>query len=255
MVIVAAMAGHDPQAKTIFDGLWEFRAAHPSSKDPRLMDWNVPQATGNDSAFDGDMDIAYGLLMAHAQWGSDGDVNYLAEAQERHRRHPRLDDRSAEQAADARRLGEPQRREPQPVDDALVRLHARPLPRVRPRRPTTPRTGPSVTIAVQDVITNIQANESAATGLLPDFIRLVGAAHDPQPAEAGFLEGDHDGHYWYNAGRDPWRLGVDAILNNDPTTLAQVQKLSTWARTSTGGNREQLPRRLPSRRHAAQHVD
>ena len=87
-------------------------------------------------------------------------------------------------------------------------------------------------IAVQAVITDIQANESAATGLLPDFIRLVGAAHDPQPAEAGFLEGDHDGHYWYNAGRDPWRLGVDAMLNNDPTTLAQVQKLSTWARTA-----------------------
>src|SRR6187397_3030723 len=31
MVIVAALAGHDPQAKTIFDGLWQFRLAHPST--------------------------------------------------------------------------------------------------------------------------------------------------------------------------------------------------------------------------------
>src|SRR5689334_20075573 len=87
----------------------------------------------------------------------------------------------------------------------------------------------SVVTAVQNVITNIQSNESAATGLLPDFVQLVGAAHDSQPAAPGFLEGANDGHYWYNAGRDPWRLGVDAILNNDPTTLTQVQKINQRA--------------------------
>ena len=80
MVTVAAMAGHDPQAKTIFDGLWQFRLAHPSSIDNRLMDWEVPNPNGHDSAFDGDADIAYGLLMAHAQWGSDGAVDYLSAA-------------------------------------------------------------------------------------------------------------------------------------------------------------------------------
>lgn len=80
MVIVPLMAGHDPQAKAIFDGLWQFRLAHPSEIDNRLMDWNVPDTDGNDSAFDGDADIAYGLLLAHAQWGSAGTVNYLQQA-------------------------------------------------------------------------------------------------------------------------------------------------------------------------------
>ena len=80
MVIVPLMSGHDPQARTIFDGLWQFRLAHPSSIDDRLMDWAVPDPDGNDSAFDGDADIAYGLLLAHAQWGSGGTINYLQQA-------------------------------------------------------------------------------------------------------------------------------------------------------------------------------
>ena len=37
MMIVALMAGHDPNAKAIFDGLWTFVRAHPSSVDNRLM--------------------------------------------------------------------------------------------------------------------------------------------------------------------------------------------------------------------------
>jgi endo-1,4-beta-D-glucanase Y len=235
MVIVAAMAGHDPQARQIFDGLWEFRRVHPSSKDPRLMDWKVPLATGNNSAFDGDADIAYGLLMAHAQWGSDGDVDYLAEAQNviagirgstigPESKLPLLGDWVNPNGANHSQWTT--------RSSDFMPGHFRAFGRAT----NDAAYWSSVTNAVQAVITDIQANESAATGLLPDFIRLAGAAHDPQPAPAGFLEGDHDGHYWYNAGRDPWRLGVDAILNDDPTTLAQAQKLSAWARTSTGGD-------------------
>ena len=32
------------------------------------------------SATDGDLDIAFGLLLADKQWGSAGAINYLAEA-------------------------------------------------------------------------------------------------------------------------------------------------------------------------------
>src|SRR6185312_2671248 len=48
------------------------------------MGWviaDVPNAQGHfDSVTDGDMDIAYSLILAHYQWGSGGNVNYLAEA-------------------------------------------------------------------------------------------------------------------------------------------------------------------------------
>ena len=59
MVITALMAGHDPQAREIFDGLWAFSRAHPSKNDGQLMAWQVPTKKGDqpDSAFDGDADI------------------------------------------------------------------------------------------------------------------------------------------------------------------------------------------------------
>jgi endo-1,4-beta-D-glucanase Y len=235
MVIVAVMAGHDPQAREIFDGLWKFRTAHPSSRDDRLMDWSVPDARGNSSAFDGDMDIAYGLLMADAQWGSDGAVDYLSEA------------KKVIAGIRAATIG-PESKLPMLGDwvNPNGTRHSQWTTRSSDFMPGHFRafgkaTGDEeywtgVTSAVQAVITDIQGNESSATGLLPDFIRLAGSARDPQPAEADFLEGEHDGHYWYNAGRDPWRLGVDAVLNDDPTTLEQVRKISAWARTHTGGD-------------------
>ncbi len=41
MLIAVHLAGADPAAQTIFDGLWELSLDHPSSIDPRLMDWHV----------------------------------------------------------------------------------------------------------------------------------------------------------------------------------------------------------------------
>ena len=237
MVVVPLMAGHDPHAKTIFDGLWQFRLAHPSENDSRLMDWNVPNSSdGNNSAFDGDADIAYGLLLAHAQWGSAGAINYLEQA------------KNVIAGIRAKTIG-PSSKLPMLGDwvSSNGSTYNQWTTRTSDFMPGHFRaygaaTGDTdywnrVVTATQYVITDIQSNESAATGLLPDFVQLVGGIpRDPQPASAGFLEGANDGHYWYNAGRDPWRLGVDAILNNDPTTLAQVQKLNQWARTSTSGN-------------------
>lgn len=235
MVIVAAMAGHDPQAKEIFDGLWQFRQAHPSDIDNRLMDWNVPLASGNNSAFDGDMDIAYGLLMAHAQWGSDGAIDYLHEAKNV---IAGIRESTIGPQSKLPMLGDWVNPNGSPYSQWTTRSSDFMPAHFRAFGAATEDAEywAGVTSAVQSVITDIRANESAATGLLPDFITLVGAARDPQPAPAGFLEGPTDGKYWYNAGRDPWRLGVDAILNGDPTTLDQVRKISEWARTSSGGN-------------------
>jgi len=82
MMIVALMAGFDKKAKNTFDGLYHYYKAHPSKRSPKLMAWaqdkNCKDISG-DSATDGDMDIAYALLLADKQWGSYGDINYLNE--------------------------------------------------------------------------------------------------------------------------------------------------------------------------------
>src|SRR5262245_20258164 len=68
MVVIAYMAGHDAQAKQIFDGMFDYWKDHPSSGTPPLMAWaqggSCQDVDGSDSASDGDLDIAYALLRA-----------------------------------------------------------------------------------------------------------------------------------------------------------------------------------------------
>ncbi len=79
------MAGYDANAKAQFDGLYHWYKNYPSIVNSTLMSWRQKnpncQDNGFDSATDGDMDIAYGLLLADKQWGSNGAINYLQEAQ------------------------------------------------------------------------------------------------------------------------------------------------------------------------------
>jgi len=228
MLIVPMMAGYDPDAQRLFDGLWAFVRAHPSEIDSRLMDWNVPETGGNASAFDGDADIAYGLLLADAQWGSGGRVNYKAEAvnmiggilestvgSESHL--PML--------GDWVNVGETQYNQTTPRSSDFMLANFRAFGKA-----TNDPVWDDVVLQSQNTMFNIQNNFSEETGLLPDFIV------NGEPAPPNFLENPTDGSYNYNAGRDPWRVGMDALLHNDPTSRAIVQKISRWVETSANGN-------------------
>lgn len=236
MIAVALMAGHDPQAQVVFDGLWEFSRAHPSGIDSRLMGWQVPEAPGaNDSAFDGDADIAYALLLADAQWGSEGAVDYRAAALQvmagilestigPQSRLPMLGDWVEANGGTYNQYT--------PRSSDFMPGHFRAYGRATGNPAWTEVLGRS-----QDVITSLQSGFSPATGLLPDFIVPVSPSdHRPRPAPPGFLESDTDDDYSYNAGRDPWRIGTDALLSGDPVSLAQTQRISRWAETAAGGN-------------------
>ena len=86
MMLMALMAGHEPDAQVIFDGMFAYFREHPTAFHQYLMgsyeDLTCATPPGDfDSAADGDLDIAYALLLADRQWGSCGAVNYLLEAQ------------------------------------------------------------------------------------------------------------------------------------------------------------------------------
>lgn len=219
MMIVAMMAGHDPDARAIFDGLWKFARAHPSRGDARLMSWQVPP--GDDfSAFDGDADIAYGLLLAHAQWGSDGAIDYRGAARE------------VIAGMLASTIG-PESRLPLLGDwvDPHGAQYNQDTVRTSDFMPAHFRAfGPAwagVIEATQALVVRVQ---NPGTGLLPDFV-VNGA-----PAPPNFLEGSADGDYGYNAGRDPWRLGVDFVLHGDAFSREQAHRIAVWARGATGGD-------------------
>ncbi len=236
MLIVALMARHDRKAQVIFDGLWRFVRDHPSVIDKRLMSWRIPAAgEDSDSAFDGDADIGYALLLADAQWGSAGAVNYRAAARRvlagivestigPNSHLPTLGD-WVDPDGDPHNEYTPRSSDFMPLSFRAFGATARAAKWAK------------VVKASQRVITTLQKNHSPKTGLLPDFIQPVSVTnHTPRPADENFLEGFEDDDYYYNAGRDPWRIGMDALVTGDPTSLAQVRKISRWARAETGGD-------------------
>ena len=235
MIIVPLMGGTDEEAQQIFDGLWGFARAHPSVVDPRLMDWNFPDTENdNESAFDGDADIAYGLLLADAQWGSAGRINYKADAE------------TVISGILESTIG-PDSHLPMLGDwtDFDGEVYNQYTPRSSDFMPVNFRayakaTNDPVWIDVitqsQAVMTSIQANYSPQSGLMPDFIVMKGNVRIPQPAPPDYLEGPHDGHFNYNAGRVPWRVASDAVLNNDAASRAIAQKISHWIEASADGD-------------------
>ena len=234
MIIAAHLAGHDPDAQTIFDGLWRFARRHPSRVDDRLMDWRVPGGVPN-SAFDGDCDMAYALLLADAQWPAGG-FSYAAEATRTlvgilastigpTSRLPLLGDWVL--ADDDGTYTELTVR-----SSDFIPGHFRAFGRF-----TGDDVWTEVADACRDTIGSLQASHSPQTGLLPDFI-VPQSRQDPtpRPATPHFLEGPHDGHFEYNACRDPWRLATDALLNANPDSLIQARRMSHWIEAKTGGD-------------------
>ena len=229
MVIVALMAGHDAAAQERFDGLARYALAHPSSGDDRLVGWaqdaRCRDVEGGDSATDGDLDAAYGLLLAHAQWGSGGAIDYLGAARRM------LDGILAEDvhpgtglttlgdwtAPDNRRYWFSTR----PSDWMLGHFTA-----------FAAATGNARWSAVRAAHLRLIRRLPGRTGLLPDFVRTNGRARAAGP---GFLEGKDDGRFSWNACRTPWRIGVDAALSGDPGSRAAAAKMSRWARRRTEG--------------------
>jgi endo-1,4-beta-D-glucanase Y len=242
MLITALVAGADPAAREILDGLWRFYNRHPSTIEPRFMDWFVPanESLNNDenSATDGDLDLAYGLLLADAQWGSDGDVPYGPEA------------RALIEALGRAGMGAQShlpllgdwvslvgRRskvsEWTPRSSDFMLGHFRCFGRIS----GDPARWQAVIAACQSDVSGIQATASRRTGLLPEFIvRRSRTDYRPAPPRGAVLEGPRDPFYSYNACRVPWRIGTDALLNGDPASLQQVRKISLWIEAAAGGD-------------------
>ncbi|MCA9876253.1 MAG: hypothetical protein KC442_00665 [Thermomicrobiales bacterium] len=247
LIILAHMGGYDPDAQHLFDGVWRFSRDHPSRVDSRLMQWLVPTTPDDaDSAFDGDCDIAYGLLLADAQWGSEGGIDYRAAAL-------RVIDgiRESTIGPDSKlpMLGDFSTPNGSSYNQWTTRTSDYMLGNFRAfGRATGNAVWEQVVLACQGVVASLQAQHSPGTGLLPDFVEPVSATdHTPRPASPNFLEAPTDGDYFFNAARDPWRLGVDALINGDAVSAQQAGKIGAWANAATGGR--------PLKFHSGYHLD
>ena len=230
MMIFPLMAGYDFNAQSYFDGLYRYYKAHPSNINSNLMAWKQVDCVdedGADAASDGDIDIAYGLLLAHAQWGSSGDINYLQEA---YNIIGAIMKDEINQETWTVKLGDwtssgdnyyySTRTSDFIIDHFRVFKCA-----------GNDNSWEKVVESCYSLIEDMQNNYSSSTGLLPDFIIDVNTT--PKPASPNFLEGDNDGNYYYNACRDPWRLTTDYLLFADERAKTAVNKINTWLMNKT----------------------
>jgi len=242
MMIAAYMAGYDTSAKTIYDGLYNYYRAHKDSISFELMAWeqntSCVDTGGADDATDGDMDIAYSLLLADKQWGSSGTINYLQEGKNMidslmryvicHNKY-------------STSLGDWADTNTYPPDSSfnITDYYATRPSDFMPdhfrafQNATGDARWTKVINECYTVINTIQTNNSPTTGLISDFV--VNCNTTPAPAPASFLEGPYDGDYYYNSCRVPWRLNTDYLIAGEPRAETAVDKINTWIKSKTSG--------------------
>ena len=235
MMITVIMAGHDLHAKKQFDGLYRFFRDHPSKSSPDLMAWyqdiSCQDADGPNSAADGDLDIAFALLLADKQWGSCGSIDYRAEAfkviaaikarlLDASHKYVLLGDWVTQGSGiyyDATRSSD------------LMTDHFRSFGAVK-----DPATWDGLVDSSYEIVTWVRNFYSFGKGLLPDFI--MSPLSLPKPAPADFLKSSTDGTYAYNACRVPWRIGTDYLVSGDVRAKSELLALTSWIEGATGGD-------------------
>lgn len=240
MVIMALMAGSgslaDPNARTYYDGLFRFYNAHPSELVSRLMSWQVFGDSNHEnmittpSATDGDLDIAYSMLLAHHQWGSDSNgvnFHYLDSAKDMIHNGIRIADVGRQTFRTT--LGdwdEPNQFQTRPSDWMPGHFH-------------------SFYAATSYPMWNVCANKiyelysiftskySINTGLISDFV----VKEEIEPAPQNFLdEFKETDSYFNNACRFPWRIATDYAHHSAPAAKDACNKIINWLKPATSQN-------------------
>jgi len=233
MMILALMAGHDPMAKMYFDSMNRVRKAFPSREDKRLMSWVVPK-TGDKSvkpqppATDGDMDMAYALLLAYDQWGDEATNHYLADAKTiiegmeaifitkgTGMYYPRLNIGDHDHLSS----GDPENKPDMTRPSDFIVDHMRAFGKA---------SGHAVWMDVENgSLAILKGVRNQTTGLVPDFV----VASPPVPSATGTAdEAVCYSCFSYNSCRVPWRQAVAIVQYGVPGSRDVADKMVTWAR-------------------------
>lgn len=241
MVTMVYMAGADRDAKRYFDGMFKFFKAHPSNGNPALMNWQQAikdgkvVSVGGSCATDGDMDIAYALLLADKQWGSQGAIDYKSEAI---KVISALKESTIHTKYKTLKMGDWSAREGSKTSDAtrpsdFMFQHMKAY-----KKATGDPVWDEVVRNSYAISNHIFKTYSSQTGLLPDFAEYREGQFIP--AVGRLLEAPTDGSFSYNAARTPWRIGTDYITTGDHSVRAELVALNTWIRKTTGDDPEKI---------------
>lgn len=240
MLITSCMAQYDSEAKDIFDGMYRFYKAHPSTIGSNLMAWqqadngsSISNVSGADSAIDGDMDIAYSLLIADSIWGSEGEIDYKTAALNVINDIMEYEVNKTDwilQLGDwAYDLNE--------SDNFYSATRASDF--IMQYLPVfADVTGDERWLNVYNSTYNIINSfiDEYGTGILPDFIIKDKQTGKFIAAPANFLESENDGNYYYNSCRTPWRISMDYIVNQSEDAKRFADTINSFIKKSTNSD-------------------
>ncbi|MEP6676896.1 MAG: glycosyl hydrolase family 8, partial [Ferruginibacter sp.] len=237
MIIVALMSGEHDRGQQLFDGLFKYYQEHPSKRNVYLMSWAQSNSCTNfeaSSATDGDIDIAFSLLLADAQWTSKGNVNYLKEAN-------RIITAIKEQEINGSTFSVLQSNSIENDSKDFFDMRSSDFIPAEFRsffNTTKDSVWNKVISANYRLFNHLQKTYSKEAGLVPDFIQHINTG--PRPATKFYLESKFDGLYNYNASRVPWRIATDYIIHGDLRAKEFIEPINKWIIETTENNPDNI---------------
>lgn len=244
MLIAASMAEYDIYAKDIFDGMYRYYRSHLSEIGPNLMAWQqqddgtaIVNVSGADSATDGDMDIAYSLLIADSVWGSDEGIDYKQSAIDIINDIMEYEVNKTDWVL---QLGD----WAYYTDESDVNYSAtRASDFIMQYMPVFAEvTGDERWLNVYDSTYRIIDSivDEYNTGILPDFIVKDSETGKFIPSPPNFLESEYDGYYYYNSCRTPWRIGMDYLINKNSSAKKFSDTITSFISKATNGDPSEI---------------
>ncbi|ELC8443967.1 hypothetical protein QYB59_003049 [Clostridium perfringens] len=243
MVIFPIMYKFDKSAKEHFTNIYNFIKSYPSVYNKNLMAWQqIMDSNGNivnrepetSSATDGDMDISYGLLIADKLWSKIDKIDYKYQAI---KRIQGLMDSCVDKDDYSLTLGDWVTGLANSTFKGVTRSSDFMLYSLRTFTKTDTKNSKKwnlVIARIQKIISNQMKRESKDNGLMPDFfVKEKGVFIAPNKK---ILESIHDGDYYFNSARIPWRYSMDSILNKKISISKQLSTLNKWIIKTTSTN-------------------
>ncbi len=248
MNIVALMAKCDDSARYVYDALFNYWRLHKDGKNTGMMGWAQLKAGGanNDksAASDGDIDIAYSMLLAAKEWDSPGQFNYKAEADSLIDRIMRVEVNhdtwtillgDDEEHRQEERRGSMHDR----FSDDYFKTRSSDFMPATFRSFYAERHDDrwlKVVDASYALFAKMVNLYSPQNGLVPDFISDLNRI----PKPGGYSKEDHPDRYFNNACRVPWRIGLDYLLTGDTSAKARMTLLNDWAASTSNGKPDHI---------------
>ena len=220
--VLAAKKGAKTQ--TTFNQMYKYYRAHRVSSKVPLMQWQQTKRGGKmtstgsqrNSATDGDLDIAYALILADKKWGSKH-TNYRAAAKKlikaikqkeiNHTTYLPTMGNWATNSYDLSKLR----------TSDLMTGYFKTFATY-----TKDGTWTKVAKRSQSAVKKLSARHK--TGLFPDFILVTGKSLKLKAVKPYSIESSTDNQVGYNANRVPWRLAQTYKIRKDSTTKKALLK-------------------------------